>query len=168
MTGSLQACTFFMAISTKKWGNERYGVGGATCGLWRKHIGFVMLSAGSPLGAARPPNLRQRVFDSLDSLHVIRSVGTLYAGEAVCESAPSLGYNGDLTDFDLWPLKSGDRIANISCFARQQVKSTLAGRPRQGKAAQRSLFIDSRHGCGNAAGEFGCNGNLTALLRLFA
>ena len=38
------------------------------CTLLRKHIGLVMLSAGSPLGL-RAPNLRQRVFDSLDSLH---------------------------------------------------------------------------------------------------
>ena len=34
----------------------------------RKHIGLAGLSAGSTLGL-RAPNLRQRVFDSLDSLH---------------------------------------------------------------------------------------------------
>ena len=44
----------------------------------RNHIGFVVFSAGSPLGL-RAPNLRQRVFDSLDSLHLIRNVGALYA-----------------------------------------------------------------------------------------
>ena len=38
------------------------------CALLRGHIGLDMLSAGSPLGL-RAPNLRQRVFDSLDSLH---------------------------------------------------------------------------------------------------
>ena len=36
------------------------------CAFLRKHIGLVMLSAGSTLGL-RAPNLRQRVFDSLDS-----------------------------------------------------------------------------------------------------
>ncbi len=38
------------------------------CTLLRGRIGLDMLSAGSPLGL-RAPNLRQRVFDSLDSLH---------------------------------------------------------------------------------------------------
>ena len=51
--------------------------------LLRDHIGFAAFSAGSPLGrnveaALRPrPRLRQRVFDSLDSLHLIRDVGAL-------------------------------------------------------------------------------------------
>ena len=53
------------------------------CALLRNHIGFEMLSAGRTLGqkveaALRPrPRLRQRVFDSLDSLHLIRDVGAL-------------------------------------------------------------------------------------------
>ena len=38
------------------------------CALLRRRIGLDMLSAGSTLGL-RAPNLRQRVFDSLDSLH---------------------------------------------------------------------------------------------------
>ena len=38
------------------------------CASLRSRIGFQMLSAGSTLGL-RAPNLRQRVFDSLDSLH---------------------------------------------------------------------------------------------------
>ena len=55
----------------------------------RDHIGFVAFSAGSPLGrnveaALRPrPRLRQRVFDSLDSLHLGRNVGALHAGKAL-------------------------------------------------------------------------------------
>ena len=44
----------------------------------RNHIGFVVFSAGSPLGL-RAPNLRQRAIGSLDSLHLIRNVGALYA-----------------------------------------------------------------------------------------
>ena len=40
----------------------------------RNHIGFVVFSAGSPLGL-RAPNLRQRVFDSLDSLHAAAGSG---------------------------------------------------------------------------------------------
>ena len=49
----------------------------------REPIGFDMFSAGNTLGAARPPNLRQRVKSgsrtaaSLDSLHWIRGVGAL-------------------------------------------------------------------------------------------
>ena len=74
---------FFMAIPT---GNEetrergersrRRGVGASL----RDHIGFVMLSAGSPLGL-RAPNLRQGVIDSLDSLHLIRGVGAFHAAK---------------------------------------------------------------------------------------
>ena len=48
----------------------------------RKHISFAMFSAGSPLGL-RAPNLRQRVFDSLDSLHLGRGVGAFYAGKGI-------------------------------------------------------------------------------------
>ena len=63
-------------------GRRRRGVGA----LLRDRIGFAMFSAGSPLGrnveaALRPrPRLRQRVFDSLDSLHLIRGVDAFYAG----------------------------------------------------------------------------------------
>ena len=59
--------------------SRRRGVGA----LLRERIGFAMFSAGSTLGqkveaALRPrPRLRQRVFDSLDSLHLIRDVGAL-------------------------------------------------------------------------------------------
>ena len=58
------------------------------CALLRNHIGFEMLSAGSTLGqkveaALRPrPRLRQRVFDSLDSLHLIRGVGAFGTAKA--------------------------------------------------------------------------------------
>ena len=47
--------------------------------LLRDRIGFAVFSAGSPLGL-RAPNLRQRVFDSLDSLHLGRDVGAFHAG----------------------------------------------------------------------------------------
>ena len=56
--------------------------------LLRKHIGFAMFSAGSPLGqkveaALRPrPRLRQGVIDSLDSL-LIRGGNALYDGPKV-------------------------------------------------------------------------------------
>ena len=69
---------FLAAIPTGARGDgersRRRGVGASL----RDHIGFVMLSAGSPLGL-RAPNLRQRVFDSLDSLHLIRGVGAFHA-----------------------------------------------------------------------------------------
>ena len=64
---------FLAAIPTGARGDgersRRRGVGASL----REHIGFVMLSAGSPLGL-RAPNLRQRAIGSLDSLHLIRSV----------------------------------------------------------------------------------------------
>ena len=57
------------------------------CALLRNHIGFEMLSAGRTLGqkveaALRPrPRLRQRAIGSLDSLHLIRGVGTFRAAK---------------------------------------------------------------------------------------
>ena len=74
-----------MAISTGYRGAED-GDTGLAARLLRNHIGFEMLSAGRTLGqkveaALRPrPRLRQRVFDSLDSLHLIRGVDAFYAG----------------------------------------------------------------------------------------
>ena len=64
---------FFMAIPTgyRDAGTELRGGRGwrrGACASLRNRIGLVMLSAGSTLGL-RAPNLRQRVFDSLDSLH---------------------------------------------------------------------------------------------------
>ena len=53
----------------------------------RDRIGFVMFSAGSPLGrnveaALRPrPRLRQRAIGSLDSLHLGRNVGVFHAAK---------------------------------------------------------------------------------------
>ena len=84
---------FFVAISTGyrstgERGNGRTGLRGwrrGLCALLRKHIGFAILSAGSTLGL-RAPNLRQRVFDSLDSLHAA-------AGLCWCRFvSPSPGY----------------------------------------------------------------------------
>ena len=77
---------FFMAIPT---GNEetrergerrerRTESAARQSAFLRDRIGFVMFSAGSPLGL-RAPNLRQRVFDSLDSLLLIRGVGAFHA-----------------------------------------------------------------------------------------
>ena len=60
--------------------NRRHGL----CASLRNHIGLVSLSAGSTLGL-RAPNLRQRVFDSLDSLHAAAGLGW-------CGFAPSPGH----------------------------------------------------------------------------
>ena len=69
-----------MAIPTENEGT-RGTESAARCGcVLRKHIGFVMLSAGSTLGL-RAPNLRQRAIGSLDSLHLGRDVGALYAAK---------------------------------------------------------------------------------------
>ena len=76
--GSLRASAFSGGdpdgSARGRGGRRRRGVGA----LLRDHIGFAAFSAGSPLGrnveaALRPrPRLRQRVFDSLDSLLWIR------------------------------------------------------------------------------------------------
>ena len=62
---------FFMAIPTEGRGTRRRGATESAArlsALLREPIGFAVLSAGSTLGL-RVPNLRQRVFDSLDSPH---------------------------------------------------------------------------------------------------
>ena len=72
---------FFVAISTEC---RRRGWRRGVCTLLRDHIGLEMLSAGSTLGL-RAPNLRQRVFDSLDSLHAAAEL-------CWCVYVPSPGY----------------------------------------------------------------------------
>ena len=88
---------FFMAIPTENEGTGERGErrerrtesAARQSAFLRDRIGFVVLSAGSTLGqnaeaALRPrPRLRQRVFDSLDSLHLIRGVGAFYAGRGL-------------------------------------------------------------------------------------
>ena len=93
-TSGLRVSLWRSRRRTKERGNAENGGNGERSRRWgvsallRDHIGFAMFSAGSPLGrnveaALRPrPRLRQRVFDSLDSLHWIRGVGTFYAVRA--------------------------------------------------------------------------------------
>ena len=69
--GSLRACAFICGDLDGLPENGERGWRRGFCALLRRRIGLDMLSAGSTLGL-RAPNLRQRVFDSLDSLHVIR------------------------------------------------------------------------------------------------
>ena len=89
LAGSLRVCAFLYGDLDGVTGVRRTGIRGwrrGFCALLRNHIGFEMLSAGRTLGqkveaALRPrPRLRQRVFDSLDSLHLIRGVSAFYAG----------------------------------------------------------------------------------------
>ena len=74
IAGSLRVCAFLYGDLdgvTGDAGERGYGERGwrrSACILLRKLIDLAMLSAGSTLGL-RAPNLRQRVFDSLDSLH---------------------------------------------------------------------------------------------------
>ena len=73
---------------TETWGTELRGGRGwrrGACASLRNRIGLAMLSAGSTLGL-RAPNLRQRVFDSLDSPHA--AAGLRWCGFA----APSSGH----------------------------------------------------------------------------
>ena len=85
--GSLRACAFSGGDPDGERGER--GWRRSLCALLRGRISLVMLSAGSTLGqkveaALRPrPRLRQRVFDSLDSLHLGRNVGALHAGKAL-------------------------------------------------------------------------------------
>ena len=89
LAGSLRVCAFLYGDPD----GERKGRGNAENGgngersrrrggraFLRDRIGFVMFSAGSPLGL-RAPNLRQRAIGSLDSLHLGRDVGALYAAK---------------------------------------------------------------------------------------
>ena len=112
----------FVAISTGyrstgERGNGRTGLRGwrrGLCALLRKHIGFAILSAGSTLGL-RAPNLRQRVFDSLDSLHAAAGLcwykyPSLQKAQAPQSAHPRLqnpGTRKDPPGSDLWPVRSG-------------------------------------------------------------
>ena len=85
--GSLRVCAFICGDLdgvTGDAGNGERGWRRGLCASLRSRIGTVMLSAGSTLGL-RAPNLRQRVFDSLDSLHAAAGLGW-------CVYAPSPGY----------------------------------------------------------------------------
>ena len=69
LCGFTSGLDVFLWRSRRVTGVRRTGIRGqrrGLCAFLRKHIGLVMLSAGSTLGL-RAPNLRQRVFDSLDS-----------------------------------------------------------------------------------------------------
>ena len=92
LAGSLRVCAFLYGDLDGVTGVRRTGILGwrrGFCALLRNHIGFEMLSAGRTLGqkveaALRPrPRLRQRVFDSLDSLHLIRDVGAFHAARGI-------------------------------------------------------------------------------------
>ena len=87
-------CRFTLSLRVSLWrsrqrtkgtkGRGERGWRRGLCASLRSRIGPVMLSAGNPLGL-RAPNLRQRVFDSLDSLHAAAGLGW-------CVYAPSPGY----------------------------------------------------------------------------
>ena len=86
LAGSLRACAFICGDLDGLPENGERGWRRGFCALLRGRIGLDMLSAGSPLGL-RAPNLRQRVFDSLDSLHAAAGLGwCVYA-------PPSPGHN---------------------------------------------------------------------------
>ena len=93
--GSLRACAFSGGDpdgGRRDEGTERRGERSRRQGvraLLRNHISTDMFSAGSTLGLRAPdcagaprPRLRQRVFDSLDSLLLIRGVGAFHAARA--------------------------------------------------------------------------------------
>ena len=123
---------------------------------------------GEYAGAARP-RLRQRVFDSLDSLHAAAglcwckysSLQKAQVPQSAHPRAQNPGTWKDLTGFNLWPVRSGciaiistrtigdlpdsDLWSGRSCIiARQQVSAGTAGRtavsPRGPTASARPAF----------------------------
>ena len=75
---------FFMAISTSNRGRGKrrtgngergYGVGGAPLCVFAQPHWHCRSFRGEYVGGCAPPNLRQRVFDSLDSLHAAAGLG---------------------------------------------------------------------------------------------
>ena len=81
--GSLRACTFLYGDpdgERRRRGTRGTESAARQSAFLRDRISFAVFSAGSPLGAARP-RLRQRAIGSLDSLHLIRGVGALYAAK---------------------------------------------------------------------------------------
>ena len=78
LAGSLRVCSFICGDPDGGRGERGWRL--SVSALLRNHIGFAMFSAGSTLGL-RAPNLRQRAIGSLDSLHLIRGVGALYAAK---------------------------------------------------------------------------------------
>ena len=88
--GSLRACAFFYGDPDGERRGRRTESAARQSAFLRDRIGFVMFSAGSPLGL-RAPNLRQGVIDSLDSLHLIRGVGAFYAGITKTRPSPISG-----------------------------------------------------------------------------
>ena len=94
LAGSLRVCPFLYGDPDGVAGNagdEKRGYEGTglaarpLCAFARAHWPCSVFR-GEYAGAARP-RLRQRVFDSLDSLLLIRGVGTLYAGRACAHYA---------------------------------------------------------------------------------
>ena len=136
------------------------------CASLRGRIGLDMLSAGSTLGL-RAPNLRQRVFDSLDSLHA--AAGLCWRKYASLQKAPTLrsahprsqspGTRKDPPGSNLWPGGSGciemlstrtigdlpdsDLWSGMSCItARQQASAGTAHPPACSawRSARRGLW----------------------------
>ncbi len=113
------------------------------CALLRNRIGLAMLSAGSTLGL-RAPNLRQRVFDSLDSpqglperqsalyawlgLHKSPSLQKALTPQSPPSCSQSPGTRKDPPGSDLWPGGS----CCISMLPARSIVQTRAAPKRRG------------------------------------
>ena len=132
---------FFMAISTELPGMRGNGDGGyeGTGLATRPLCAFALphwlcnVFRGEYVGGCAPPNLRQRVFDSLDSLHLIRGKVPLIKH---CNNRyPELphprtqhpGTRKDLTGSDLWPVRSCC-ISMLPTRANVQTRAALKRR----------------------------------------
>ena len=112
LAGSLRAWAF-------SYGDPDEGTESAArreCVFLRKHISFAMFSAGSPLGL-RAPNLRQRVFDSLDSLHLGRGAGAFYAGRGT-QIQRRLGRVQFMLGQVVWSYKRSYALSHLSQAAQ--------------------------------------------------
>ena len=80
--GSLRACAFLYGDpdgERKRTRETENGVGGAAKCVFAQTYWLCGVFRGESVGGCAPPNLRQGVIDSLDSLHLGRGVGAFHA-----------------------------------------------------------------------------------------
>ena len=143
-------CWFTSGLAVSLWrsrrGTKRRGGRGdgergwrrGACASLRNHIGLVMLSAGSPLGAARP----QTCAKESSTLWTLFTLRRGWGGADSLRRHP--GTIGDLTGSNLWPGRSCGRTIAPT---RSNVQTRAARRQRRGVGFQRA----ERSGSGTAA-----------------
>ena len=146
----------FLAISTGYRGTEERGTGLAArrlCVFAQSHRPCESFRW-EYVGGCAPPNLRQRVFDSLDSLHA--AAGLRWCEHISSQKAPALqslyprlqnpGTRKDLTGSDLWPVRS-------CCIEMLPTRTNV-----QTRAALKRRGVGLRARSGEEAGTAGWSG----------